>query len=208
MSLLPLTSLSTYHRRQLERTTADNAVFFGVQPGMYWAKVLSCYDGDSMTVVFKYRGKIEQWRVRLYGVDTCEMKVSRAWSKARRARAKQRAIDVRDHVRGLISNRIIQLEPIKFGKYGRLVAKIHCGDAYAMNLGDHLISTGRAVPYFGKTKAVQKDVGTTARGLSPTSASSFCAQISLSAAFGDGDDDDDDDDDSGVDRSRKRQRVE
>lgn len=147
--------LTRYHKRKLLNATRDGVDFFNVEPKLYWAKPVYTYDGDTLHIVFMFNNKMTKWRVRLYGIDTCEMKVKKSWSKKRRRIAKARAIEIRDYVRNLVEDKIIKIQVINFEKYGRLLCNVYYGDNYDINLTQHLITNGMGLSYFGGTKQEQ-----------------------------------------------------
>jgi len=115
------------------------------------AKVLRVYDGDTFYIAAVYAGKVFKFPVRLFGVDTPEMKGGTNESKLAAKEAKEfverfvcdKIIDIH-----ILNNRLHDGKIIK-EKFGRLLAVVKVG---GVNLADELIRLGYAVPYFGGTK--------------------------------------------------------
>ncbi len=106
-------------------------------------KVVKAYDADSCWIATYYQGQPVRFRIRLYGVDTPELKSKDPVIKAK-------AIFARDQVRARILGKIVQVEIFpQLEKNGRLLARL--SDAQG-SINDWLISSGMANPYFGGTK--------------------------------------------------------
>ena len=105
----------------------------------YNARVLSVYDGDSMTLAVDLG--FDQWHMkvkcRLYGVNTPEL----------RGDDTAAGLAARDYVRGVlgVSSDIVILSHGK-GKYGRWLVDIWTGDG--VHLNRRLVALGHAVPYY------------------------------------------------------------
>ena len=110
------------------------------------AQVRTIYDGDT------FHADIAGWPaiagahigIRVYGIDTPEMRGKCEEEKLLARKAKQRAVEI------LRSAKVVELRRMQRGKYFRIVAEVY---ADGESLGDQLIAAGLAVPYYGKTKA-------------------------------------------------------
>lgn len=106
------------------------------------AKVVSVYDGDTISVIFKYKNEYHKWNCRLDGVDTPEMKSKSALEKAA-------AIRARDFLREQILGKLVKLKCGDFDKYGRLLVQI-LKDGECVN--ESMIQNGHAKVYTGGAK--------------------------------------------------------
>jgi len=106
------------------------------------ARVVSIYDGDTITLTFETFGTYYKWNCRLDGIDTPEMKSKNPEEKAK-------AVIARDFLRSKINDKIVDIKCGDFDKYGRLLIKVFYEDV-CMN--DIMISEGHAKAYFGGTK--------------------------------------------------------
>lgn len=114
------------------------------------------YDGDTISDVVLDLGWNHNWRVkqglRLWGIDTPEI-------KGKSAQEKRKAIAARDRLRQLCAQyphlKIESLDPDYFEKYGRILCHLYGCDAnrnVKADLVEILIKEGHGKPYFGGTK--------------------------------------------------------
>lgn len=110
----------------------------------YRATVVSVYDGDTITVDVDlgFRLKSERMKLRLYGIDTPEM----------RGAEKAQGTVVRDWLREQILNKQIVMKTYRdsTGKYGRYLATIYIEDETTgelRNLNDELLQQPGVKPY-------------------------------------------------------------
>lgn len=106
------------------------------------AKVISVYDGDTITVVFKHKDEYNKWNCRIYGIDTPEI-------KTKNPEEKKAAIIARDFLKDLILEKIVVLECLGFDKYGRLLIN---GFFDNKNISNIMIENNHGKAYFGGTK--------------------------------------------------------
>ena len=114
-------------------------------PYVYRAKVLSVYDGDTITVSLDLGLSIEvKAKCRLLGIDTPEI-------RTKSAAEKKAAYTARDRVRDLILDKTVILHSVaKPDKYGRLLVKVWAEDGSCVN--QLLIDEGLAREYDGGKK--------------------------------------------------------
>lgn len=109
------------------------------------AKVVDCYDGDTITCVFN-PGDISEkkfrWKCRLIGIDTPEI-------RSRNKDDRERAIVARDYLRSLILDKEITLECSKFDKYGRVLVNVKKDD---LDVNKDLVEKGHAVEFSMRRK--------------------------------------------------------
>lgn len=82
------------------------------------ARILSVYDGDTVTAAFQHDTKLQRFRVRLVGIDAPELRTKDEQERAQ-------AVVCRDTLRAWVLHRIVFLL-IEQGedKYGRVLARI------------------------------------------------------------------------------------
>jgi len=127
---------------RLKKCDASNTPKF--IPEVRRCKVVSVYDGDTITVAARHRlrGPPRLFKVRFSGIDAPEM---RGGSPAE----KEAAIASRDYLSGLILEKYVVLSDVSLEKYGRLLATVsHRG----RDLNRMMIENGHAVAYDGGTK--------------------------------------------------------
>ncbi len=92
------------------------------------AKIYKVYDGDTCTVVFMYGDKPFKISARISGIDTPEIRTSNPLEK-------EAGRKVRDHVRGLILDKVLPIKFEKWGKWGsRLITEIYLDNPPKRNL--------------------------------------------------------------------------
>ncbi len=109
-------------------------------PGPVNARVVSVYDGDTLTVdAAPWPGLTARTSVRVAGVDTPEI-------RGRCQREKDLAIRARDFVRATVGAQV-QLTNVRLGKYaGRVIADVWVD---GRKLSDLLIAENLGRPYHG-----------------------------------------------------------
>jgi len=136
----------------LRAALADDFSFDGQR---FLAKVVDVYDGDTLRVTFRYGGRLVQYRARMAGYDSPEMKPPR--SKPNReneiaaARAAKAALERR------VRDRLVTVACGPFDKYGRILVTIYdsaaAGGENGENINEWMVSSGHGVPYEGGSKA-------------------------------------------------------
>ena len=95
---------------------------FSHQGKKYTAKVVSVYDGDTCTVIFRYRGVLQQHNIRLLGIDTPELKprlnIDNRDEEIRKAKLAKQELEK------LINGKIVHLYCHNFDNFGRILAVI------------------------------------------------------------------------------------
>lgn len=113
-----------------------------VYPGVFDAKIVSVYDGDTLMVDLPSVPAVfgERISVRVYGIDTPEM-TGREHAAAESAKALALTLcPVGSKAR---------LENVRRDKYFRLLADVLCAEK---NLAVEMLKAGFAKPYFGGKK--------------------------------------------------------
>lgn len=108
-------------------------------------QVRTVYDGDTFFADIKGWPPVagQHIGIRVYGIDTPEMRGKCPEEKELARKAKQRAVEL------LRAANTVELRNLRRDKYFRLLAEVYVD---GKNLGDSLIKEGLAVPYYGKTK--------------------------------------------------------
>ena len=58
----------------LKNATIDNTTLWSLKNQTHYVKVLKVYDGDTIWIAIRINFKIYKLKVRMYGIDTPEMK--------------------------------------------------------------------------------------------------------------------------------------
>lgn len=120
----------------------DDAIEFSFEGQTKDAKVLSVYDGDTVTLAFPLGDTMYKWSCRLSGVDTPELRTSNK-------KEKEFGYKVRDLLREKILGKVLKIKCGEFDKYGRLLGELFVDEE---SVNQWLISNGYAFAYDGGTK--------------------------------------------------------
>jgi endonuclease YncB( thermonuclease family) len=112
-----------------------------------YAKCVANYDGDTVTLIFKYNNKFIKCNCRIVGIDSPEM-------HSKNVKLKKLAIKSKQFLADHILDKIVIANFGEFDKYGRILVNIKTlnqnGDQH--NIKDLLIAGGYAVAYDGDKK--------------------------------------------------------
>lgn len=136
-----------YSWNSIEKNTFPDFSFNGKK---CYAKVVDIYDGDTGRIVFRDNFEIKQYKFRLYGVDTPEIRP--LLSLKNRNEEIIKAKTAKKFVSDLILNKVVWIEMLNFDKYGRILIKIFLTSKNKESITDKLIDKKLGTPYFGKTK--------------------------------------------------------
>lgn len=129
---------------ELDSIEHKNISKFSLNGLSYIAKVVKVYDGDTITVVFKFNDAFFKWNCRLIGIDTPELKTTNKSEK-------EIGIKARDYLKSLIMDKIVKIKCGEFDKYGRLLVEVFINDT---NINENMIQGGYAKKYLGGTKEI------------------------------------------------------
>lgn len=94
-------------------------------------KVISVYDGDTLTLVSGHGNEARKYKVRFFGIDAPEAK-------------QPYGIESRDSLRDKVLNKEVTLEIVDTDRYGRSVCKIYLGSRY---INREMVAEGSAWYY-------------------------------------------------------------
>lgn len=106
--------------------------------GLRTCLVIDVYDGDTITVVFFYRGYFYTEKCRLQGINTPEI-------RTKDSDEKQKGVKARDELSKLIKDVYVNIDFTKREKYGRLLGHVYLNNGLDVN--KHMVSSGHAIPY-------------------------------------------------------------
>lgn len=115
-----------------------------------WGKVMSVYDGDTITVAMDLGAGYVAVKCRMRGYDSPEMKPPKA--APNRGETKRKAVEARDFLVDLLGGEysIHKFHSTGREKYGRLLVDCRVGDQW---VSDVMIREGHGYKYDGGTKA-------------------------------------------------------
>ena len=110
-------------------------------------KVVDVYDGDTMKIVFYYKDELFKWTIRLYGINTPELRPSLKIQN--REEIIQRAKEARDFVIAKCEEveNMVYFQCIGTGKYGRLLGNIYLDKDYTVSINSLLLKNNYAIEY-------------------------------------------------------------
>ena len=132
--------------KKLECLNLKSCEYFSFDGIEAYAKVCKVYDGDTVTILFDYHGKIIKLSCRLLGIDTPELRSSNP-------KEKEYAIKARDFLSNLINDKVVKVHFKKFDKYGRpLIVIYKRGLIKRTNINKLMIKEKYALSYDGGKK--------------------------------------------------------
>tara|TARA_R100001163_G_C5060314_1_gene197120 strand:- start:210 stop:710 length:501 start_codon:yes stop_codon:yes gene_type:complete len=127
------------------------------------AKVVDIYDGDTLTLVFRYSGKLQQHSCRMIGYDSPEMRPSK--NSPNREKEIEAAKIAREKLISWIgepnlTTKLIDVKLHDFDKYGRILVDIYVDDrskifkccGNGIHINQWMIDNGYGYAYDGGTK--------------------------------------------------------
>ena len=119
-------------------------------------RVVSVYDGDTLRIVFRYRGVLQQHSCRMLGYDSPEMKPP--LKNKDRELEKDAALLAKAALEAQVTQTpLIKVECHRFDKYGRILVVLYTRTRFGRkgyNINNYMLDNGYGVPYDGGTKAV------------------------------------------------------
>ena len=131
-----------------------NCKFFSFDGQTHFARVVKCYDGDTIHCVFKYADQYYKFRIRLNGYDSSELKPSKSLGETKCNEIKTNATNAKKRLEELILNRNVWLQCGPFDKYGRILGTIKMNLNDVESINDLMIREGHGYVYNGGTKKV------------------------------------------------------
>lgn len=137
-----------------------------------WGRLVDCYDGDTMQVVLPFLGSQFKFTIRMYGIDTSEMKSKDTANKERAVKARTRVLEAatkqcpfpsnlktrKDIQKYLAANMtLVYVECLEMDKYGRVLAKVYTCPEDTECFSDVLVRENLAYEYYGETKMTEKE---------------------------------------------------
>lgn len=126
--------------KKLEPNDVNSFSFNGVKK---YARIVKVYDGDTCTILFKWKKQNIKTSCRILGIDTPEL-------RTKNKKEKELGYKAKEFLEGLILEQILMVKFGKNGKYGRPLVEIFLHNG--QSISDLMISNGYAKPYFGGTK--------------------------------------------------------
>jgi endonuclease YncB( thermonuclease family) len=146
---------------------------FSLNGQKMWGRVVSLYDGDTLTVALNVFTGVYKFSVRMNGIDTCEMKSKNDKNKELAKNARSRLLSLitekdisetstwndRRKINNILNKGMyfVWVECLDFDKYGRLLANIYLNENSTENFSQVLIKDKLAYEYKGDTKMTEEE---------------------------------------------------
>ena len=146
---------SIYSRYIISKIKIDKYQDFTLKGTNTYCKVISIYDGDTLTLGYRYLGKNFKSKVRMLGYDSPEMKPPK--NSPTRDEEKRKALLAKEYIDNLTKDKILWVEFKDFDKYGRPLANLFIIDnsyctSNKRSINELMISNGHGYRYEGGTK--------------------------------------------------------
>jgi endonuclease YncB( thermonuclease family) len=162
------TSISTETLNIFNNQNIASIPYFSLEGLKTWCRVIDIYDGDTITVVIPLLTTMYKFHIRLYGLDTPEIKSSNEENKQKAILARNRLIelctDIPTNVATNLKTRkeiqkffdetiyLVWISCYNMDKYGRVLANIYKTSDSDKAFSQILIQEKLGYEYFGKTK--------------------------------------------------------
>ena len=104
-----------------------NAPKFAIT-GKRVGKVVKVYDGDTFNIIFKFEGKFQNFKIRCYGYNSEEIRQPTK-GEDREAKKVKAQLD-KQALSDMILGKVVTLDCLKFGPFGRIVSKVYLDSVY------------------------------------------------------------------------------
>jgi len=120
----------------------------------FLAKMVDCYDGDTLRMAFIYNDITMQYSVRMLGYDSPEMRPPK--SNSNRDEEVAAAKIARDALKTKIGDGLVYMVCGKFDKYGRPLVTLHMrnGSENGENINEWMMVNKYGTPYAGGKKMI------------------------------------------------------
>lgn len=135
---------------ELERSSFSQLEMFTMKGKKCYARVVSIYDGDTCTIVYKLGNEYVKRAFRLAGLDCPELRPLR--SSPHREKEILAALKVRDVIDRKLRNKVVEIVFEKEEKFGRLMGIMYT--QRGLNINQWLLDIKMAVPYKGQRKCI------------------------------------------------------
>jgi len=130
----------------LDRATLENTVQFSMMGHSGLVKVIDVYDGDTVTIAFRFGNQICQQKCRIDGLDCAEIRTKNEDEKKFGYLAKA-------YLTPLLFNKLVYARVDSADKFGRLLAKLWFSPKEdGERVDSHMIRKGFGYEYHGDRK--------------------------------------------------------
>jgi endonuclease YncB( thermonuclease family) len=137
---------------ELKKMDENKISYFSFNGMEFHAKPCNIYDGDTFSVIFKYRDEYIKYRCRCYGYDSPEMKP--LLSKSNRSEEIALAKLAKERFTELLNkgpNGLVKIKCYGFDKYGRILVTVY-NNIDQESINDIMLKENHGKPYDGGRK--------------------------------------------------------
>ena len=138
---------------QLVRTNPKDVDLFSLNSKEFICRIVSVYDGDTCTAMFKLNQKMVKFKIRMLGYDSPEMRPR--INTPNRDEIIEKAKSAKEALLSKVQNKKVILKCGKWDKYGRLLGTLYVNN---QNINEWMLSAGHGYPYFGGKKRLVNEV--------------------------------------------------
>ena len=125
----------------------ENTPEFTLKGNIHLAKVVRVYDGDTCYCVFKVDDKYQQFRIRMLGYDSPEMRPPTSLTDDEREQIKQKALESKAKLEELVLNKLVYVYCGDFDNFGRVIAEIKVDKQDSETVNQIMINEGYGEVY-------------------------------------------------------------
>jgi len=126
--------------KKLDKKEVKTFSFDGVEK---YVRIIKVYDGDTCTLIFRWKKQNIKCSCRIIGIDTPELKTSNK-------KEREMGFKAKEFLENLILEKVLKVRFLKNDKYGRPLVEIFLHNG--QSISNLMITEGYAKPYFGGTK--------------------------------------------------------
>ena len=132
--------------KELSKCSTQNTEKFLLTGNSMFAKVIDVYDGDTITVAFKFQKIFWQHSCRIYGLDCAEI-------RTKNLEEKKVGLEAKNFLSNLILGKVVWLDVNKNkDKFGRLLATVKLNKEDTKTIADIMIEKNFGYAYKGAKK--------------------------------------------------------
>ena len=138
---------------QLVKINPKEVDLFSLNNRKFICRIVSVYDGDTCTAMFKLNKKMVKFKIRMLGYDSPEMRPR--INTPNRDEIIEKAKSAKEALLSKVLNKKVLLKCGKWDKYGRLLGTLYVNN---QNINEWMLSAGHGYPYFGGKKRLVNEV--------------------------------------------------
>lgn len=131
-------------KKELKKLNPSEVKSFSFEGVEKYARIVKVYDGDTCTILFRWKKQNIKTSCRIYGIDTPEI-------RTKNQKEKTKGYIARDFLKSLIEEKVLKVKFGKDGKFGRPLVEIYLQNG--QSISDIMIQQKHAKPYFGGKKS-------------------------------------------------------